>query len=50
MNAPTWLEKLEWLVVRFSHLGVTADMASMTMIELWALYRFLSGLAGKAEP
>jgi hypothetical protein len=48
MNAPTWLERLEWLAVRFSHLGVTADMAGMTMIELWALYCFLSRLDGGA--
>jgi len=33
----------------FSHLGVSADMAGMTVIELWALYCFLSRLDGGAS-
>lgn len=46
MSAP-WLQHLETLAIRFSCLGVTADLASMSMIELWAVYRFLRRLAGE---
>ncbi len=40
----TWLTRLEMLLVRFSHLGIGADVASLGMIELWALYLHLSRL------
>ncbi len=39
-----WLEQLEMLLVRFSHLGIGADVASLSLIELWALYLYLSRL------
>jgi len=39
-----WLEQLEMLLIRFSHLGIGADVASLSMIELWALYLHLSRL------
>jgi len=45
MNEPTWLQRLECLVVRFSHLGLCGDLASMTIVELWAVYRFLCHLS-----
>ena len=45
MNDENWLERLQTLSVRFSHLGLTGDMAGLSLIELWGLYRFLSRLA-----
>ena len=44
MNDETWLERLEMLLVRFSHFGIGADVASLSMIELWELYLYLSRL------
>ncbi len=44
MNSESWLERLEMLLVRFSHLGIGADVASLSLIELWALYCYLSRL------
>ena len=44
MNS-SWLERLHTLSVRFSHLGISGDMAGLSLIELWGLYRFLSRLA-----
>jgi hypothetical protein len=41
-----WMQHLECLAIRFSDLGVTSDLASMTIVELWAVYRFLKRLAG----
>lgn len=40
-----WLEQLEMLLVRFSHLSIGVDVASLSLIELWALYLHLSRLA-----
>ncbi len=40
----SWLERLEMLLVRFSHLGIGADVAALSLIELWALYLHLSRL------
>ena len=40
-----WLERLQMLLMRFSHLGIGADVASLSLIELWALYLHLSRLA-----
>ena len=45
VNDENWLERLQTLFVRFSHLGLTDDMAGLSLIELWGLYRFLSRLA-----
>jgi hypothetical protein len=44
MSDPIWLQRLEWLAMRFSHLGVTADLAGMTTIELWGVYCLLCRL------
>ncbi len=46
MNDDSWLEHLQMLLVRFSHLGIGDDMAGMTITEVWGLYQFLSRLAG----
>lgn len=40
----SWLECLEILLTRFSHLGIGADVASLSLIELWSLYVYLSRL------
>ena len=45
MNDENWLERLQTLLVRFSALGISGDMAGLSLIELWGLYRFLSRLA-----
>lgn len=45
MKPDNWLERLQILAVRFSHLGVGADLATLSIIELWSLYLFLSRLA-----
>lgn len=45
MNNLDWMERLQSLSVRFSHLGVGADLAALSMIEAWGLYLFLSRLA-----
>lgn len=47
MSAGGWLQRLEVLSARFSHLGITADLGAMSMIELWAAYRFLCRLSGE---
>lgn len=44
MNSESWLERLEMLLMRFSHLGIGTDVASLSLIELWALYCYLSRL------
>lgn len=45
MNSETWLERLQTLCGRFSHLGMGADLAALSIVELWGLYLFLSRLA-----
>ena len=44
MSDDEWLERLQMLLIRFSHLGIGADVASLSLIELWALYLYLSRL------
>lgn len=45
MSSETWIERLQTLCNRFSHLGVSADLAALSIIELWGLYLFLTRLA-----
>ena len=45
VNDENWLERLQTLLVRFSAPGLGGDMAGLSLIELWGLYRFLSRLA-----
>lgn len=33
-----WLQRLQELTYRFESLGIGADMAAITLTELWALY------------
>lgn len=46
MDNLDWLERLQCLSVRFSHLGIGADIAALSIIEAWGLYRFLLRLNG----
>ena len=45
MNNLDWLVRLQSLSVRFSHLGIGADLAALSIVEAWGLYLFLSRLA-----
>lgn len=45
MNNEPWLERLQMLLEQFSHLGIDADIAALSLIELWGLYCYLSRLA-----
>jgi len=45
MNQEVWLDELQTLCERFSHLGIGADLASMSLVELWGLYCYLTRLA-----
>lgn len=45
MNNLDWRERLHMLCNRFAHLGTGADIAALSAIEAWGLYRFLSRLA-----
>ena len=47
MSSETWLDRLQYLSVRFSYLGIGADLAALSMIEAWGLYLFLSRLADR---
>lgn len=44
MNNSDWLERLQILCNRFSHLGIGADLAALSIVEAWGLYLFLSRL------
>ncbi len=46
MNNERWLIHLKMLCDRFSYLGIGADLAALSLIELWGLYRFLVRLSG----
>jgi hypothetical protein len=39
-----WLERLQMLCERFSHLGMGADLAALSLIELWGLFCYLNRL------
>ena len=45
MNGMHWLNELNGLLARFSGMGISADLASMGLIELWGVYCFLRRLA-----
>ena len=36
-----WLQRLQMLSARFSHLGIGDDLDGMSESELWSLYCFL---------
>lgn len=39
-----WLESLQALIARYSHLGIDADIATLSLIDAWALYLHLNRL------
>ena len=45
MSRPNWLDELDALLVRFSGLGIGADIAAMGLCELWGVYSFLRRMA-----
>lgn len=47
MSDDAWQERLQGLCERFTHLGMGADLASLSVIELWGVYSFLRRLAGE---
>jgi len=44
MNNNQWLSRLQTLIARFSYMGLDADIASLSLIELWGVYCYLSRL------
>ena len=49
MAAPWWYPRLQELAARFSSLGLTPDLASLTLAELWGVYCYLCRLGGEAS-
>jgi hypothetical protein len=45
MMRPTWINDLNGLIVRFSYLGITNDVGTMSIIELWGVYCYLKRIA-----
>jgi hypothetical protein len=45
MTGASWLDELNGLLARFSGMGIGADIAAMTLIELWGVYCLLRRLA-----
>ena len=45
MTRDPWLVELENLLVRYSSLGIGADVAAMGLCELWGLYCLLRRMA-----
>lgn len=41
-----WLNDLEMLLFKYSGHGIGADVYSMSLIELWALYQWLKHFGG----
>ena len=39
------MERAQALALRLSHLGIGADLACLSMADLWAVYRFMLRLA-----
>ena len=44
-DTEAWLKRLTLLLERFSCLGLIADIPSLSLNELWALYLYLERLA-----
>ena len=47
MNNENWLNDLYALIQRFLYMGIDADIASLTVTELWGLYLYLKRLGGE---
>ena len=51
MSAEGWWQyRLHDLLARFPAHGMSADLASMSLADLWGLYLFLSGIADRGAP
>lgn len=49
MSRPAdWPEQLQALAARFAGLGITPDLAALTLAEAWGLFVFLRRVAGGA--
>ncbi len=45
MNNNDWLIHLKTLIAKYPYTAIDADIASLTLVELWGFYCFLSRLA-----
>ena len=45
MSRPDWCNELEALATRFAHMGVSEDLAALSMLEAWQLLQYLRRLA-----
>ena len=45
MSAPAWLAGLRVLAARYGALGITPDLAALTLAEAWGVFVFLRRLA-----
>jgi hypothetical protein len=45
MRPLDWPERLQQLVAQFPELGVSADVAALSIAEAWGLFCYLSRLA-----
>jgi hypothetical protein len=45
VRADSWQDELNRLLVRFSGLGIGADIGAMCLIELWGIYCLLKRLS-----
>lgn len=49
-RVPSWRQELNDLVAKYSYLGISPDLASLSLLEAWGLYRWLSRLGGQQWP
>lgn len=45
MNSAPWMDELNGLLMRFSGMGIEADVGALNLCELWGLYCFLRRMA-----
>lgn len=41
-----WLDSLEYLLVKYAGLGISPDVAALTLLELYGVYLFLVRISG----
>lgn len=49
MSSETLMDRFQGLIARYSYLGITSDIAGLTLVELWGLYRYLNALNGGGQ-
>ena len=47
MTNETWLQDLYGLLARFPGMGITPDIAAISLCELWGVYCLLKRMAGE---